>query len=144
MNTYKKRENVENVHSGKMDWEPPNQNISVRESEVHFKSHTTKNYWRGGFSLPTNAEHSGKVIGEEYIDPKEKPPNQENKESLSTGTDTTGDLTAEGQAVPSELSSSHKTMESLLTNADKTDELTTEEHANLKVLKLSNQNMVEL
>ena len=111
---------------------------------VHFKSHTTKNYWRGGFSLPTNAEHSGKVIEEEYIDPKEKPPNQENKESLSTGTDTTGDLTAEGQAVPSELSSSHKTMESLLTNADKTDELTTEEHANLKVLKLSSQNMVEL
>lgn len=25
---YKKRENVENVHSGKMDWEPPNPNIS--------------------------------------------------------------------------------------------------------------------
>lgn len=134
---YKKRENVENVHSGKMDWEPPNQNISARESEVHFK-------WRGGFSLLTNAEHSGKVrIEEEYIDPKEKPSNQENKESLSTGTDTTWDLTAEGQAVPSELSSSHKTMESLLTSADKTGEFTTEEHANPKVMRLSNQNMVE-
>ena len=59
---YNNRENVENVHSGKMDWEPPNQNFSVRESEVHFKSHTTKKYWRGGFSLPTNAEHSGKFI----------------------------------------------------------------------------------
>ena len=55
-------------------------------------------------SLPTNAEHSGKVrIEEEYIDPKEKPSNEENTESLSTGTDTTGDLTAEGQAAPSEL-----------------------------------------
>ena len=136
MNTYKKRENVENVHSGKMDWEPPNQNISIRESEVHFK-------WRGWFSLPTNAEHSGKVIEEEYTDPKEKPSNQENTESLSTGTDTTGDLTAEGQAVPSELSSSHKTMESLLTSADKTGEFTTEEYPNPKVMKLSNQNMVE-
>ena len=117
---YRKRENVENVHSGKMYWEPPNQNISVRESEVHFKSHTTKNYWRGGFSLQTNAEHSGKVIEEEYIDPKEKPSSQEITERLSTGTGTTGYLTAEGQAVPSELSSSHKTMESLLTSADKT------------------------
>ncbi|CAH3020382.1 unnamed protein product [Porites evermanni] len=89
-------------------------------------------------------EHSGKVrIEEEYIDPKEKPSNQENKESLSTGKDTTWDLTAEGQAVPSELSSSHKTMESLLTSADKTGEFTTEEHANPKVMRLSNQNMVE-
>ena len=35
-------------------------------------------------------------------------------------------------------------MESLLlTSADKTGEFTTEEHANPKVMKLSNQNMVE-
>ena len=44
MNTYKKRENVEKVHSEKTDWEPSNQNFSVRESEVHFKSHNTKKY----------------------------------------------------------------------------------------------------
>lgn len=34
-------------------------------------------------------------------------------------------------------------MESLLTSADKTGEFSTEEHANPKVMRLSNQKMVE-
>ena len=90
--------------------------IFQSESEVHFKPHNTKKYWRCGFSLPTNAEDSGKFIDWYRLDNR----------------------------VPSELSSSHKTMESLLTGAeDKTGEFTTEEHANPKVMRLSNQNMVE-
>ena len=68
MNTYKKRENVENVHSGKMDSEPPNQNFQS-ESRRYTSNHTTQK----------NTEEVGLVFR----------PMQKIQESLSTGTDST-------------------------------------------------------
>lgn len=75
---YKTRENDENVHLGLMDWEPPNQKIS--DSRRYTSNHTPGKITEEACldpdkkstdqkiikSLPTNADHAGKVIEEQH------------------------------------------------------------------------------